>query len=110
MKNQVNRDTSGEPRTRGRVLVLLLSGILLTPLSIDAGAGDSYQHNALFNPSQSQLKAETRGRVMIYDGLDNATVERAMDDQFERVQHMSFIRARFLQADGEVSIEDDDCD
>lgn len=65
--------------------------------------------NALLNPSQGQLAAEERGRVMIYDGLDNRVIEHALDTQFERIDHMMFIRIQHIEPDGTVTVEDDDC-
>jgi hypothetical protein len=107
-------------RTRtliGRILLGLLLATGLTPLTMPADADDSFQHNALFNPSQSQLGAEARGRVMIYEGLDNAVIERALDSQFERIEHMMFTRIPQAESDpddddgggGEVTVEDDGC-
>ena len=98
-----------------RILFGLLLASVLTPLSMAAGADDSFQHNALFNPSQSQLRAEARGRVMIYDRLDNDVVERALDTQFERIEHMMFTRIPQAEPDAddddddEVTVEDDGC-
>lgn len=69
---------------------------------------DRYYQNALFNPSSAMLVAEYRGRVTIYDGLDNRDVERALDTQFERIDHMMFIRTQHVQEDGSVE-SDDDC-
>jgi len=94
-----------------RLLVWLLLGAVLLPPAMAEGANERFQYNALFNPTTGQLKAEARGRVMIYDGLDNAAVERALDEQFERIEHMMFIRIRQTQAgDEEVdTVEDDDC-
>ena len=81
-----------------------------------ADANDGFQYNALFNPSPAQLKAEDRGRVMIYDGLDNAAVERALDQQFGRIEHMMFTRIHEPPDDGappneggEDSSDDDGC-
>lgn len=105
---QVNR-TKETNTPLPRILIGLLLGAVLVPLTVAAGADDRFQENALFNPSQSQLTAEARGRVMIYDGLDNDAVERALDTQFERIEHMMFIRIRKTQPDGEVLVEDDGC-
>ena len=87
----------------------LLLGTVLVSVPLAAGAEDSFQQNALFNPTPAQLKAEARGRVMIYDGLDNVMVERALDEQFERIEHMMFTRTRRSEPDGAVSVEDDGC-
>lgn len=87
----------------------LLAGALLASLSATTGAAGGFQYNALFNPSQEQLRAEQRGRVMIYDGLDNALVERALDEEFGRIEHMMFIRIRHPQPAGGYTVEDDDC-
>ena len=94
--------------SRRMLSALLLAGVLAS-LPILAGADDGFQGNALFNPSRALLLAEARGRVMIYDGLDNAEVERALDEQFERIEHMMFTRTRHTGPDGEVSVEDDGC-
>ena len=95
-----------------RLLIGLLLGAVLLPPAMAEGANERFQYNALFNPTTGQLKAEDRGRVMIYDGLDNAEVERALDEQFERIEHMMFIRTRQSQADDdgeEDTVDDDGC-
>ena len=46
---------------------------------------------------------------MIYDGLKNSTVEKAMDDQFNRISSMMFVRTEYEQENGEL-IADEDCD
>jgi hypothetical protein len=97
----------------GRETRRLLNGLLLVSVLVSvpvvAGADDIFQMNALFNPSQALQKAEARGRVMIYDGLDEADVERALDEQFERIEHMMFTRTRHTGPDGFVSVEGDGC-
>ena len=47
---------------------------------------------------------------MIYDGLDNTVVERALDEHFDRIEQMMFVRTRHTEPDGGVSYEDDGCD
>ena len=95
----------------GLILMMLFIGTLLAPNARAADANDSFQYNALFSPNPAQLKAEGRGRVMIYDGLDNAVVERALDEQFDRIEHMMFVRTRQSTPDddGEYIVEDDGC-
>jgi len=46
---------------------------------------------------------------MIYDELDEEDVERALDEQFDRIEHMMFTRIRHTEPDGAVSVEDDGC-
>ena len=86
---------------------LLLSSLLaISATSVSAG---DYQQNMLLSPSEHILVAEARGRVMIYDGLKNETVEKAMDEQFSRIDSMMFVRTLYKQESGEV-VADEDCD
>lgn len=87
---------------------LLLSSLLMLT-STSAFATDSYQHKMLLTPSDSMLKTESKGRIMIYDGLASETVDRAMNEQFDRIDNMMFIRIHHIQDDGENLVEDDDC-
>jgi hypothetical protein len=87
----------------------LLLGALLVPTPFTAGAADSFQIKALLAPGKSILQAESRGRVMIYDGLDEEVVDRALDEQFDRIEHMMFIRIHRAGPGGTVSVEDDGC-
>jgi hypothetical protein len=64
----------------------------------------------LFEPPESMLLAEARGRVMIYDGLHSKTVNLAMDEQFDRIDNMMFTRIHHVEDNGEIEIEDDGCD
>jgi hypothetical protein len=93
------------------ILIMLLMSTLLAPHVRAADANDSFQYNALFSPNPAQLKAEARGRVMIYDGLDNTVVERALDEQFDRIERMMFVRTRQSTPDDddETIVEDDGC-
>ena len=88
-------------------IVILVSVLSITP--IGAGVEDSYQKRVLFSPGPEILRAEAAGRVMIYDGLRNRTVEKALDDQFGRIENMMFIRTVYTLENGEDEV-DDDCD
>jgi hypothetical protein len=92
---------------------LILSGLLLGSLlassPLAATEEDNFQMNALFNPSQAQLRAEERGHIMIYDNLDSEDVERALDEQYQRIENMMFTRIRHTAPDGAVRVEDDGC-
>ena len=66
----------------------------------------------------AELAAEAEGRIYIYDGLTDRDIQRAMNEEFERVENMMFIRTRKTTAEGElkrnedtgeVEVEDDGC-
>ena len=89
------------------ILVIAPSGYADDTLNPVGSRG--WQERRLFQPSDADLNAETRGRVVIYDGMEQRDVERAMDQQFHRVEHMMFIRTKTVDEAGEVVYEDDDC-
>lgn len=90
-------------------LACLVIAALLAPLS-SVYAYDSYQLKVLFIPTKSDLEAESQGRVMIYDSLKNDTVEKALDEQFWRIDKMMFIRTQYIQENGDYETEEDGCD
>ena len=87
----------------GVTVVQLISGLALPVAAAD------WQAQRLLAPSGPQLSTEQRGRVVIYDGLDETLVDRALDTQFARVENMMFVRVRHTEPDGD-SWTDDDCD
>ncbi len=48
----------------------------------------------LFEPTDAELGQERAGRVYIYDGLKETDIDRAMREQFPRVDSMMFIRVK----------------
>ena len=73
-----------------------------------ATADQDWQERQLLAPSASQRGMEQRGRVYIYDGLHEETVDQALDTQFERVENMMFTGVRHV-TDGGEEYADDDC-
>ena len=112
--NAHTRITHGETRissNRARLIAVLAIALgVHSGQTLAAGTTtDSYDENVLFNPSEAVLQAEARGRVTIYDGLEDKVVEQALDTQFERIDHMMFVRTRETLPDGSIEFEDD-CD
>ena len=80
---------------------------------------ERWQMNMIYQPSESVLEREARGFVHIYDGFDETQVDRILDDQFERMDHMMFIRVKLTDSSGEIRLDpetgealtaDDGCD
>ncbi len=92
---------------RQKIFTMIVSALLAAPSL--AASTDSYQERILFSPGADILESEVRGRIMIYDGLKNEIVEMALDDQFERIENMMFVRTLYVQDDGEYEAQDD-CD
>lgn len=108
---------------RGTLISLILCA-MLGGFSMPASANSSddnmrqWQLGLLFNPGVHQLDVERRGRVVIYDGLHSADIDRALDDQFDRIDSMMFTGTVITDTrgvpvtdpeTGEVMVEDDGC-
>jgi hypothetical protein len=77
-----------------------------------------WQLEMVFHPSPQQLAMERKGRVMIYSGLRDTDVRRALDEQWDRVESMMFIRTIVTRPSGRILrdsetgypvVGDDDC-
>ena len=97
---------------------IFLPALLLASGQLGA-ASDDWQLRMLNQPSEAQLALEAKGRVFIYDGLTDAQVEQAVDQQFDRMGSMMFIRTVVTDTDGEtmtdpvtgeLMVEEDGCD
>lgn len=71
--------------------MLIVAGIAVVPSAAFTKDTDTWQMRTLFEPSDSHLRSETRGRVVICEGLEEATVNRALDTQFSRIDNMMFV-------------------
>lgn len=98
--------------------------ILITTVTASLCAGTiradnlDWHKQQLFAPTGQQLAMEARGQVMIYDGLHDTDVTRALDEQFDRVDSMMFTGTVVTdeqgepvrdKATGKVLVEDDGC-
>lgn len=101
------------------LMVFTLGGTPAATANADSSPVKSWQMVRLFEPTQADLLAEARGRVMIYEGLTDRDVERAFDEQFDRLEHMMFIRVVVTDDSGKarrsetgeiVTESDDGCD
>ena len=67
---------------------------------------------------EHQLEVERKGRVFIYDGMHTTDVERALDEEFDRIEHMMFSSTIITDTEGkpvtnpetgQVMVEEDGC-
>lgn len=109
-----------------RIPTQIFSGMLpavLAGFTTVAGADEDrmrdWQMSLLFSPGEQQLRVEEKGRVMIYDGLYSSDVNRALDDQFDRMEHMMFTNTIVTDESGKpardpetglVMVEEDGCE
>ena len=71
-----------------------------------------FQERLLLHPTTKQLTAEQDGRVRIYDSLEMGLINTALDQRFNRIEHMMFSRIHHLPpaGAGPAAVEDDGCD
>lgn len=101
-------------------LVLLALGIgAAGSASAESPAARAWKVNRLMNPGDGDRAIEAKGRVMIYSGLTDREVELAMDEHFDRIENMMFVRtvvtddegqARRVPQTNELVVESDGCD
>lgn len=97
-------------------LIRILTFVQLAHAEMD---NHSWQYNMLWNPSDHQLQREQEGKIMIYHGLTDKTVENVMDSKFSRMSSMMFTGVVITDQYGdalidpvtsEVVVEEDGCD
>lgn len=85
----------------------LIPILLMTSAPAVSADWQDAQLRRLFEPTKAELKQERGGRVYIYESLTTADISRAMDQEFDRVDSMMFIRVQVADDKGEV-IKDPD--
>jgi hypothetical protein len=101
------------------ITALVIAAVMISH-SATAAAADSWQEKMLFNPTPAQLDVEqSRDRIMIYHGLKDVQIAEAMEQQFDRIEHMMFTGTVVTDDEGqtvvdpdtgEALVEDDGCD
>jgi len=76
----------------------------------------NYQLKRLMQPSDRQIKHEEKERVIIYVGMKDIDIEKAMDEQFDRIEKFVFAativtdqNGKPLYKNGQIVTEDNDC-
>jgi hypothetical protein len=92
--------------------------LFLLPCLLLAADVTDIEKRRLFEPTASERAEEEEGRIYIYDGLPDKVVEEAVDEEFDRIENMMFIRTKKTNPDGsvrkdpktgQVQVEDDGC-
>jgi len=105
-------------RTIWTTSCVLAPPLLFAAPSISAADVADIEQRRLFDPTAGELAAEHGGRIYIYEGLRDTDIERAMEQHFDRIENMMFIRTiktdekgavKRDAATGEIEIEDDGC-
>ncbi len=66
-----------------------------------------WEERSLFSPTTARIRDERRGHITIYQGLTDVTVEKAMDQQFARIESMMFVGTRVTDDEGGPAIDPD---
>ena len=99
-----------------QLILLALAGVFFSNV---AKSSENWQMKRLFHPTHAALASETKGKIIIYSGLTDKVVEKALDENFNRIDAMMFTKT--IKTDetgnplrdsetGELITEDDGCD
>lgn len=69
-----------------------LAGVLVFGSCAWAANVREIELRRLFQPTPAELQAEKAGRIYIYEGLRESDVDRAMTEEFDRLDSMMFVR------------------
>jgi len=99
-----------------QLILLALAGVFYSNV---AKSSDNWQMMRLFHPTPAALASEMEGKIIIYSGLTDNDVDQAMEENFNRIHAMMFVKTISTDASGsplidpetgEPVIEDDGCD
>jgi hypothetical protein len=104
-------------RTAMTLAALATLQLAAFPVQAEDDALYRWYRERLFQPNERQIAEERAGKVVIYDGLLDTDVARALDEEFDRVDAMMFIRTVVTEPSGEPKrdeatgdiVADDDC-
>ena len=101
------------------LLAIALSGVTMAQADdFELAMADDWQQNRLLAPTAAQRAQEEHGTVIIYQGLRDTDVEKALDVAFDRLEYMMFVDTVVTDENGqpvidpetgEVVTESDDC-
>ena len=100
-------------------LFLIMFAITSVSHANEPQSPGSWQMSRLFHPTQADLASEKKGKIIIYDGLTDKTVDRAIEENFDRIDAFMFTRTVVTDdagaplrdpETGELVTEDDGCD
>lgn len=80
-------------KTTLKTSLFLIATFALQPVFADENESKVYewQKNRLLNPSEAVIKHEQeKHQVFIYENMQLSDVEKAMDEQFSRMENMMF--------------------
>jgi len=92
----------------------LLAGVASLALIGGVGAEEfdeelyDWQVERLFEPTPDQESWEHSGNIFIYESMKETDIERALEEEFERIQHMMFVRTIVTDEEGEAETETDE--
>jgi hypothetical protein len=89
---------------------LTISFILSSVFAAHVSADINYSkidEQLLLNPPSAGIKDQT---VTIYSEVRNQTIDKALDNQFERIENMMFVNTIIESETGELAYDDSECD
>ncbi len=91
---------------------ILLSTVLPTSVVAEETAVYLWQKKRLLSPTESTVKHEKeQQKVFIYEGLTIEDVEKALEQHFDRIEHMMFVSTILPPSStGVLRTEEDGCE